>query len=313
MQVKLLRALQERTMERVGDSRSVAFDIRVIAASNVDLKTLVKEGKFREDLFYRLNVVPITLPPLRTRREDIPMLAQHFVRQSYKTNGLSRRTIGQDAMRALNPVLRVDIQVGEPFAIHRGLTWAAARRRAVELLAAVHLGCVRDYHPGQRHQFRVGFSQLGGISSSGVSKDRRKQTASRAAASAQPDHAHRQVATPGRDDRGRLTRRRRHLVASNLAGRVILIVVPSPIVVDFESSPCCSAIRATTTTRRRSGRAPAGGPVSQPGSFRRAESRAVVDGTRRSSPVPNARSRIWTTGLFGWPACSAFEGQFKNT
>src|ERR1700704_4974233 len=101
LQAKLLRALQERTMERVGDSRSVPFDIRVIAASNVDLKTLVKEGKFREDLFYRLNVVPITLPPLRTRREDIPMLAQHFVRQSYKTNGLSRRTIGQDAMRAL--------------------------------------------------------------------------------------------------------------------------------------------------------------------------------------------------------------------
>ena len=101
LQAKLLRALQERTMERVGDSRSVTFDIRVIAASNVDLKALVKEGKFREDLFYRLNVVPITLPPLRTRRDDIPMLAQHFVRQSYKTNGLSPRTIGQDAMRAL--------------------------------------------------------------------------------------------------------------------------------------------------------------------------------------------------------------------
>src|SRR6185436_1000088 len=101
LQAKLLRALQERTMERVGDSKSVSFDIRVIAASNVDLKALVKEGKFREDLFYRLNVVPITLPPLRTRRDDIPMLAQHFVKQSYKTNGLSRRTIGQDAMRAL--------------------------------------------------------------------------------------------------------------------------------------------------------------------------------------------------------------------
>ena len=101
LQAKLLRALQERTMERVGDSRSVTFDIRVVAASNVDLKAMVKEGKFREDLFYRLNVVPITLPPLRTRRDDIPILAQHFVRQSYKTNGLSPRTIGQDAMRAL--------------------------------------------------------------------------------------------------------------------------------------------------------------------------------------------------------------------
>jgi DNA-binding NtrC family response regulator len=101
LQAKLLRALQERTVERVGDSRSVAVDIRIIAASNLDLKALIKEGKFREDLFYRLNVVPITLPPLRTRRDDIPILAQHFVRQSCQTNGLARRTIGQGAMRAL--------------------------------------------------------------------------------------------------------------------------------------------------------------------------------------------------------------------
>jgi len=101
LQAKLLRALQERTVERVGDSRSVAVDIRIIAASNLDLKALIKEGKFREDLFYRLNVVPITLPPLRTRRDDIPILAQHFVGQSCRTNGLARRTIGQDAMRAL--------------------------------------------------------------------------------------------------------------------------------------------------------------------------------------------------------------------
>ena len=101
LQAKLLRALQERTVERVGDSRSVKFDIRVIAASNVDLKTRVKEGKFREDLFYRVNVVPITLPPLRERRDDMPLLAQHFVRKSCKANGLPPRTIGQDSLRAL--------------------------------------------------------------------------------------------------------------------------------------------------------------------------------------------------------------------
>jgi DNA-binding NtrC family response regulator len=101
LQAKLLRALQERAVERVGDSRSVKTDIRVIAASNVDLRTLVKEGRFRDDLFYRLNVVPITLPPLRARRDDMPLLAQHFVHKSCKANGLPRRTIAQETLRAL--------------------------------------------------------------------------------------------------------------------------------------------------------------------------------------------------------------------
>jgi DNA-binding NtrC family response regulator len=101
LQAKLLRALQEREMERVGDSKTVKFDIRVLAASNVDLRALAKEGRFRDDLFYRLNVVPITLPPLRARREDMPLLAQHFVKKSCKANGLPARTISQEALRAL--------------------------------------------------------------------------------------------------------------------------------------------------------------------------------------------------------------------
>src|SRR5207344_167484 len=82
LQAKLLRALQEREIERVGESRPMRLDIRVIAASNNDLRKQVKEGTFREDLFYRLNVIPVTLPALRQRREDIPLLAQHFVRKS---------------------------------------------------------------------------------------------------------------------------------------------------------------------------------------------------------------------------------------
>ena len=101
LQAKLLRALQEREIERVGESKPVKFDIRVVAATNVDLKKLVKEGTFREDLFYRLNVVPITLPPLRARREDVALLAQHFVQKSCKSNGVPPRTLSQATLRAL--------------------------------------------------------------------------------------------------------------------------------------------------------------------------------------------------------------------
>jgi DNA-binding NtrC family response regulator len=101
VQAKLLRALQEREVERVGDSKPVKFDVRVIAATNRDLRKMVREGSFREDLFYRLNVVPIPLPPLRTRREDIPTLAQHFVKKSCKHNGLPLRGLPQATVRAL--------------------------------------------------------------------------------------------------------------------------------------------------------------------------------------------------------------------
>ena len=93
LQAKLLRALQEREIERVGESRPIKFDARVVAATNSDLRKMVKEGTFREDLYYRLNVVPITLPPLRDAREDIPLLAQHFVQKSCEANGLPLKTL----------------------------------------------------------------------------------------------------------------------------------------------------------------------------------------------------------------------------
>lgn len=79
LQVKLLRVLQEREFERVGDTKTLQVDCRVIAASNRDLLSLAEEGKFREDLYYRLNVVPIYLPPLRERPEDVPELVTHFL------------------------------------------------------------------------------------------------------------------------------------------------------------------------------------------------------------------------------------------
>ena len=101
LQAKLLRALQEREIERVGESRPIKFDARVVAATNCDLRKMVKEGTFREDLFYRLNVIPVWLPPLRDRREDIPLLAQHFVQKACRANNLPVKSLTQDVIRCL--------------------------------------------------------------------------------------------------------------------------------------------------------------------------------------------------------------------
>ncbi len=100
MQAKLLRVLQERRFERVGGSQTIEVDVRVVAATNRDLLRLAKEGKFREDLYYRLNVVKIDLPPLRERTEDIPLLATHFV-QKFSPPGGSTKLISPEAMEAL--------------------------------------------------------------------------------------------------------------------------------------------------------------------------------------------------------------------
>jgi Nif-specific regulatory protein len=88
VQVKLLRVLQERTIERVGGTRAIAVDVRVITGSKRNLKQLADEGQFREDLFYRLNVVPIWLPPLRERREDIAALTDHFFNRFFDSRGV---------------------------------------------------------------------------------------------------------------------------------------------------------------------------------------------------------------------------------
>jgi len=87
MQVKLLRVLQNRTIERLGGTRTVPVNVRIIAGTKQDLRQLVHDGKFREDLFYRLNVLPVALPPLRERRDDIPMLTDHFLQRYCRRNG----------------------------------------------------------------------------------------------------------------------------------------------------------------------------------------------------------------------------------
>src|SRR5215467_7251762 len=100
LQMKLLRVLQEREFERVGDSKTIKVDVRVIAATNSDLLKMVGDGQFREDLYYRLNVIPVHIPPLRERRDDIPLLVQHFL-EKFRTGGSATVTVSQEAMRRL--------------------------------------------------------------------------------------------------------------------------------------------------------------------------------------------------------------------
>jgi DNA-binding NtrC family response regulator len=101
VQVKLLRFLGERTFERVGSNKTLSADVRLVAATNKQLEELVKAGKFREDLYFRLRVVEIVLPPLRARTGDIPLLAQRFLREFARENGKAVNDFTADALEAL--------------------------------------------------------------------------------------------------------------------------------------------------------------------------------------------------------------------
>jgi len=101
LQAKLLRVLQEREIQRVGSTETVKIDVRLIATTNVDLEEAVETKKFRQDLFYRLNVIPIKIPSLAKRREDIPVLAWHFLRVFNKLHGRKIERISEKAMHYL--------------------------------------------------------------------------------------------------------------------------------------------------------------------------------------------------------------------
>ncbi len=101
LQVRLLRVLQDRVLERVGDGKNVAVDVRVVLATNVDLRAEVRAGRFREDLYYRIHVITVEMPPLRERRVDIPLLAEHFLRRLAREAGRTVRGFTRAAMTAL--------------------------------------------------------------------------------------------------------------------------------------------------------------------------------------------------------------------
>ncbi len=102
LQAKLLRVLQDREFERLGGTQSIKVDVRVIAASNADLKEAIAEKRFREDLFYRLSVFPVTIPPLRDRREDVPALAQHFLEKYCREMGKPKMRISKEALNLMD-------------------------------------------------------------------------------------------------------------------------------------------------------------------------------------------------------------------
>ena len=101
LQAKLLRVLQEKQVERLGGNNPIKVEVRIIAATNKDLEKEVKEGRFREDLFFRLNVIPIKLPPLRERKEDIPLLAQFFLKKICQREGIEEKRLSPEALKIL--------------------------------------------------------------------------------------------------------------------------------------------------------------------------------------------------------------------
>jgi len=146
-QVKILRALGERTFERVGGNQTITADVRLVAATNKDLAKLVAEGKFRDDLYFRLNVVQVTMPPLRQRKEDIPLLVQAFLKESAKENGKPYRELAPEAAACI-------LNHDWPGNVRE---LRAAIEHAVVMCTSARIG-VRDLPATVRQQTHVGLS-----------------------------------------------------------------------------------------------------------------------------------------------------------
>jgi DNA-binding NtrC family response regulator len=129
-QAKILRVLQDRKFMHLGGVQEIQVDVRIIAATNVDLKQAVRDGKFREDLFYRLNVITVELPPLRERKEDIPLLSEHFIRKFAEENARPARQVTPEALRPL-------MDYGWPGNVRE---LENVMERAVVLSSATHIG-----------------------------------------------------------------------------------------------------------------------------------------------------------------------------
>src|ERR1700709_894416 len=136
MQAKILRVLQDRRFMHLGGTSEIQVDVRIIAATNVNLQQAVRDGRFREDLFYRLNVIGLELPPLRARREDIPLLAAHFLKFYAEENGMEPRTLAPDAMRVLMDYEWPGNVRELENAMERGVVLSTARTIPADLLPA---------------------------------------------------------------------------------------------------------------------------------------------------------------------------------